>query len=312
MSKTKLQNTIRRDGPISHSFFQYKHNLSKLKLSKTMKQLCPPQIAVYNNTLRLTAGIGLQAYTGWAVAGGYQNHPSMWNVNDIKLLFSQANILSNNTNSDVPNPNTQKIYLKKATFELMITNQTNDPVHCTIYDCQARRDEQTNVNYYNPGAAWHTGASADMFNTNTDVVVGSTPFSMQSFVEHYQVQKVTTVDLHTGGHHQHRVVSKPMIAFSYEIVEALNSSASSAVRNLTSFPMVVIHGFPANDSTTKTQISTNNVGVDLIWKIQYEYELFGVSTSNITFTNNLPTTFTVAGEFVNDLTGALTNPTVVA
>lgn len=75
--------------------------------------------------------------------------------------------------------------------------------------------------------------------------------------------------------------------------------AQYGFRGLTCFTMLVDHGFPYNDSTTKTQVSTGKTALDVVWRKQYKYTYITDNSNNYYITNSLPSTFGV-GENVFD------------
>lgn len=289
MTKSKLYLKVKHDGPISESRFTWPQRQSSFKLGK-FKKLLAPQYYIQNGTARVTAGVGVQ---GFLSNGG----PGIWTPTDITAIMG----LASNVAPASTNPKTQKVYFKSCINELMLTNQTNDPVHCQIYECVARRDT-ANAGYWNPGIAWLTG-DIDQGTGGICAMVGSNPFQSAAFTEFWLVEKVIDVNLHSGGHHIHRSTSKINHVFNDEVIQSLAAS-NACVGKLTRFSLVVIHGYPANDSDTQTQISTNACAIDMVWRKQFEFEVLERSTTQFTAINNLPTAFTVASSIINDLTAA--------
>lgn len=294
-TKKKMTKKVKVDGPISESSFKWPKAISSFSLGK-FKKLTAPQIFVTNQTFRLSAGIGIQGFTAATV-------PTIWSVQDLTSIFTQAAVLTA-TPVNVPNPKTQKVYLKSCRFELMMTNQTNDVVHCQIYECLARRDIFSGSNYSTPGQAWVQGCTdagaGTVYNT-----VGSSPFQVPGFTEFFKVEKIIDVNIHSGAHHIHRTKSSPHAVLNDEIMQAVGSTQAS-VGHWTRFSMVIVHGYALNDSMTSTQISTAAVNIDLIWRKQYEFEVLERSTTQVTQVNNLPTSFTNAGQIQSDVVNAIT------
>lgn len=293
---------IRNDGPMSNSFFHWPRRASSLRLG-ILKKTMTPQFYIQNAYSRLEAGVGVQAVP---IAPAY---PMLWSPSDLLGMFTQARISSTTTaptNNTVINPATQNILLKSCTSELMITNQTNDVVHLTLYECVARKDTY-NGNYYNPGVAWSQG-TFDQGNTTAYLMVGSNPFQTPAFTKFYRVERVIDINLHTGGHHVHRSKSTMNHLMNYEEYQAATSSGT--IRGVSRFTLPVIHGYPSNDSTTHSQISTTAVAIDMVWKKQYQYYVFDRSTVGFSVSNVLPTSYTVGGEIINDLTGVATGSVI--
>lgn len=290
---------VRNDGPISNSYFRWPARLKYVKIGKQLKAVTSPQYWVANSTFRIDCTVGIQAF----VANG---GPAYWSSTDITAIMNQATISSATAGAVIgytPNPKTQKVLLKSCTAELMMTNQTNDVVHCRIYDVVARRDISS-ANFYNPGIAWVTGVT-DQGIASQMQVVGSNPFQTPGFTTMWQVEKVTDVNLHTGGHHCHRTKSVINHMFNDEIIQAIGAS-NSAIKGITRYSLVVIHGYPGNDTVTKTQatISTNACALDMVVSKQYQYMVFEKSSTFANNSNALPTSYANAESIINDLTGA--------
>lgn len=297
--KKSLFTQLRNDGPMSNSYFRWPARISHFKLNKSLTKTLSPQYYVSNNYLRLEAPVGKQAFPtfGGVVSGGV---PVIWSSADISSIFTQAKTIAGST---ITNPLTQKVYLKSCTFEMMFTNQTNDVVHLSIYELVARRDI-TNGNFWYPGEAWIQGQIDNANDPDINTIVGSNPFQVPAFTQMYRVEKVLDINLHSGGHHVHRSKSTINHVLNYEALYAIGTS-TSALKGITRYSFPIIHGYPLNDSTTKTTISTAPVGVDMVWRKQYQYYVLEHSTNVVSKTNNLPTTFAVGGQITNDLTGAI-------
>lgn len=273
-TRTKLfQTAYKRDGPVSESFFRYRYK-KQVKLGKPLKQLLGDQTMVANEATRLTYAVNQQATTVL---------PAVYNSSDVGNILAQAAtiVTSSGTNTNY------KCLLESFNAKLMITNQTNDVVRLTLYDIVPRRDI-TNASYCPPNNAWVTGDAAAAGGTSAYQYVGSTPFQTPAFTRLYKVQKVTTLDLHTGGHHIHRTVGKPMLTFDKQTITEITAGSNTAIRNLTAYTMVVIHGYPVNDGTTKTNVGLANGAVDMVLVKQYKFKVMESSVASISqLTSNL-------------------------
>nr|WAE42474.1 MAG: capsid protein [Cressdnaviricota sp.] len=288
---------LQRDGPVSTSYFHWPTKMKKVKLPRSLIHTEAPLNYVQNSSARLDCGVGLQAVS--TIANGL---PGMFTKNDMISLFAQAAIANiSGGGTSVQNPVTQKIHIRDIHMELLFSNATNDVVHLMIYDCVCRRDIASGA-FYQPSLAWQQGATDAGVSTDWSVV-GSTPFSVPGFTEFWEIEKITDVDLHTGGHHKHKTSFQPFCVINNEIVGA--GGNTPAWGKLTRYSMVVVHGYPINDSTTKTQVSTASCSLDMVWKKSYQFDVLERSTTTITAVNNLLGSFTVAGVATNDLTGAL-------
>lgn len=193
--------------------------------------------------------------------------------------------------------------MKNCKGELLLTNQGNDLCHMTIYDCVSRRDQYNGSSTLDPWSAWSVGCN-DASSANTNTYVGSHPFVIPGFTELYKVEKVTQVDLHTGGHHRHSVKISPNRMISREILtNVVGTSGIGNLRNLTRFSMIVMHGYPTN-ATGGTTVSTSHGAID--WVQTREYKFYGLTMNRaVEGTSNTLTTLATES-IVNDLTGVVT------
>lgn len=285
---------VKYDGTMSSTFHRWV-NRTKPFRAPGFKQIMAPQFFVENAAANLTTAIGLQNF----LSGG---GPALFTPFDINAIYTQAASITA-SGLAVPNLKTQKVLIDSCTSELLITNATNDVVHLTIYDCVARRDI-ANASYWNPGQAWLTGAT-DQGNVAIPTYVGSNPFQTAAFTQFWIVEKVFDVNLHSGGHHRHSSKSIVNHIINDELVQEM-PAASASYGKLTRYQFVVIHGYPLNDSTTKTQVSTAGVAIDMVWRKQYKYRILERSSTAFSAQNLLPGSFGVSGSIINDLTGAVT------
>jgi len=288
------QKITKRDGPISESKFHWPKTVSSRPLDKNLKKMLAPQIFNQTASARVTAAIGQQGFQTGAMPGLF----TIQDMSDIFTKVAELTILAGG--GIVVNPNTQKLYFKSCSSELMMTNQTNDPAHVIIYDCVARRDSSS-ANFVNPGVSWQQGC-VDSGSATQYQTVGNNPFAIPLFTEFWKIEKITDVNLHSGGHHVHKTWLDPMHVMDREIQIALGTTGA-CIGKWTRFSLVVIHGYPLNDSVTQTQISTSAVAVDMVWRKQYEIEVLERSTTQMAQTNTLVTSFAVGGEIIDDLTG---------
>jgi hypothetical protein len=85
------------------------------------------------------------------------------------------------------------------------------------------------------------------------------------------------------------------------------SLVSAGLRGVTEHTLFVIVGYPAHDSTTKTQVSTGAVSMDIIATQNYQFGY--VAADNVTYTRiqTLPGNFAVGEETMNEELGELQN-----
>lgn len=299
-TKTKLNQKIKtsKDGPVSVSNFA--HNMKGWKLGK-FKKIISPQFYVVNKALRVTGTSGIQ--TGYGIIEWY-------NTNDLNSIFSAYTTYLNANTLGGSSATSSKIYHKRMAGELLITNQTNDVSVIKIYDCVARRDlSAAMTNYNDPWTAWVYGSTVSDVpsGSNSSQVVGSSPFQTSAFTEFYKVLKITEVDLHSGGHHRHKVTISPNRTFNYELESAIGSTLGAQFKGWCHFSMIVAHGYPDNSAATKTTVTTAQVNFDFVQKKQYEWYAVSQNKTNITYNNNL--TVVNDEEIITDLTGLVTSVT---
>lgn len=224
---------------------------------------------VSNESGRLNVGVGVQDafYTSFFRSG------------DVTSIFSTFTL-----------PNISRVLLRSVSAELMITNQADSVCRVTLYDVIARRDNAVSTNVQSPTGAW-AHSYADQGTLDADyTVVGSTPFSAGLFTQWFKVLKITHVDMPAGHIHCHRVHYEPNKALDGEV----KNYVGQQYKGLTCYTMVVAHGTPANDTTTKTQVSTSTAHLDWVSRRQYKYSFIADNTSTFTKTNTLSTSFGVS------------------
>lgn len=279
---------IQRDGPVSKSFFHVRLKQG-FKIPRNMKQLVATQFYLNNAIAKGQHPVNEQLIT---------NVSQMYSGLDCANMYNAALSLI----TDSTRHANAKIYLQSCNQRTMITNQTNDVVRLAIYDIVPRKDVY-NSTYVPPQAAWTVGLASAGATASSSTFVGATPFHSLVFTKLYKVQKVTNLELHSGGHHVHTVVAKPNRMIDGQYISEVGANANYGFANLTCYTMVVQHGFPVNDGTTKTNIGTAEGNVDFITTRQYKYRIYGSDVSDF----RLATTALVnpgTEAIINDLTGA--------
>jgi len=234
---------------------------------------------VNNNAVRLNASVGSQ------------------NNNTVNNMFNQTDLAL--ISSKISSNNTQKFICKSCSAETMITNQDVGNVRIYIYDIIARRD-LTSSGVSNPSNAWNNSYTDEGGSGTSNQIVGTTPFSGDTFTQFYRVVKITHCTLAQGQTHTHRVRFAPNKIIDEEVV----NNVSNGVKGLSTFTMLVYHGVPYNDLTTQSQVSTGAVALDVVTRRQYKYSWMNDSTTSFSSTNSLPSSFTVQEEVMDIGTGA--------
>jgi len=189
--------------------------------------------------------------------------------------------------------NTGKLFCKQVRCETTFKNQSTGEVKMEIYEMRCRKDLPTTAVQNNIANLWQDGI-IDQGGSGADFVnYGSSPFDSGLVREAFQRVKKTTVFLPGGSSHIHTTFSQPHKWLEMEYV--INNTSITTYENLTTITFVVVTGMPANDSTTKTQVSCSAAAVDYI-SVQ-EYIVQGLGTTRKVYSSNstaLPTSFTVS------------------
>lgn len=279
-SKTKMHQSAKGvpgSGGTYSTFFYGRRKMPRA-ISTVYKQLAKNYRAM-NGSVRLTASVGTQ------------------NVNTPNTMFSQSDLTT--IAGLISASNTTRYCVLSCSAELMLTNQDLANVRVYIYDIIARRDLPTGISF--PDGAWGAGYADEGGAASNDTIIGATPYSSDQFTQFFKVLKTTHVTLGQGQSHSHRIRFAPNRTLDQEYIKNLGPGA----KGLTCFTMVVYHGLPENDSTTKTQVSTGQVALDCVWRRQYKYTYLPDYTTTWTTNNTLPAAFTVAENIVDIGAGSI-------
>lgn len=260
-------------GGDSKSYYT-KVNRTKSKIGKL--EIVPSNV-VQNSSGRLTAGVGVQAY---ATIGTY------FDKTDIVSLFATG---PGSTYSST------RIQLRSVHAVAMVTNQETANCYATIFDIIPKRDGSTGsvspLAVLQAGMADNVGAIA-----STYTCPGATPYSNPRFTEFFKVVNRTEVVLSPGQTHSHVVHYAPNKMYSHE----LDSFITGGIRGVTMWSVILYHGSPCNDITTKTQVSLSACALDYVIKEEYKFAYVHNNTGIASVINDLPIAFTVAGNVMED------------
>lgn len=235
---------------------------------------------VYNGSGRAGAAVGLQ---------DVQVPLTMFNSTDVQALLT--NIQTNWKNT--------RAVLMSCSAEVLLTNQDIGNARITLYDIVARRDLAAS-NVSDPSTAWgHSYGDQTASNSNSNLL-GSTPFSADLFTQFFKVLKITHITLGQGQSHTHRVHYQPNKKIDGEYVQYENQG----FKGLTCFTMMVDHGMPYNDTTTKTSVSSGKSAIDYVWRKQYKYTFVSDVSNTYYVTNSLPGSFAVSESVMDIGSGA--------
>lgn len=259
-------------GGDSRSYFKLKKPLK----SKIGKLELTPGLIINNSSFRIEAQTGFQ------------------NSAILATYYTDVDVNQHFTLSDTSA--SAKVFLQSVHGEALITNQCNVNARITIYDVLARRDANagaTDPQYaFANGFADNTGGLAANYS-----VPGASPYDNPRFVEYFKILRKTPVILSPGAVHSHEVHYAPNQMFSHEIT---SYTLSSAIGGLTLYTFMVFHGSPINDKTTQTQVSLAHQALDVVQKEAYRYKYCSVGHGVASITQTIPTSFTVAGNVMED------------
>lgn len=259
-------------------------SLSKTYLGKktpfvpksVLRTLAPLRNSV-NGAAQLIAGVGVQNAISPLI---------LWNVNDLATLMTRAG----KTTTAVA-----KLIAESVYAECVMTNCFKSNCFVTIYDCIARKDIGSNNN--TPLQSWSTGDSKENA-SSTITTLGQMPFESESFNQFWKVVRQTKVTLAQGATHRHCVSGSPNRTLSSTYTDEVYG-----VKGLTYGILIIIHGQPANDSVTQTQVRLGSAGLNIVYRYEYDFKSLDYNLTNTVYTNNLGTSFTTAEQMVDPGSG---------
>lgn len=278
-SMTKTSHSRSEADPLGGSVSKFSMVKPKVRLGNVEK-LTEPQIVVTNGAGRLTSLIGKQE-GGILLA-------EMTPV-DVVSLF-------NNT-FGTANKSTKGL-IKSCVSEIMFTNTENVPLRYTLYDIIAKHDGNSTI--VDPLTAFQTGNADPAGGSAASYLVpGVDPYMNPRFREYFHVVEQTTGTLLPGNVHTHKSYYECNRLISNEI----STYTSSFIKGLTHYTMIIFHGTPENDSTTKTQVSISAANIDYVVKRKWTTKLVYYPFQSNSVTNSLALAFGVGGQILNEFTG---------
>lgn len=277
-----LVQVAEQDG-IGGSFTNFNYGRYKLTLPKSvLKTLCK-NYTMTNNAGQLTTTPGVQ------------------NVADLNIMFTSADIatfpvMTGNTNA--------KIMCLGVRSEILFTNAANTTARLTMYDVVPRRDV-SNATITGPTQAWVHG-EADEGASGAYAFPGITPFSSKSFTELFRVVQKSNVLLAQGATHIHKTEYFPNKSIDYGVMHY-----GSIWKSLSAFTMVVWHGQVSDAVTGGAGASIGATKINYVVSKEYVTANLYQTTSNVSATNSLPTSFT-GGENTISLGSGLVAPETTA
>lgn len=254
------------------SFFLKKKNYLEDSVSKELA----PVRSVLNNAVQVKSAMGLQAVSCPLI---------LYNVTDVTTL-----------NADIGDgaATNARLCLQKVVADVHISNIYLSNVQVDIYDCIARKDLSTGV-VANPLLAWSQG-DTDEGAASEYTKIGATPFQTELFNTYWRVAKTTRVTLGAGQLHRHHVAMDVFRAMNYSYY----NNAGYGFADLTYSTLLVIRGSPANDTTTQTQVSIGECGVNIVYAKEYLTKMLYLNQAIVKdHSSLLATGFTVGEQVIN-------------
>lgn len=238
-------------------------------LPKHVEDALPPQKIVSTTPFQLKSAVGKQN------------------------ILSTSALLSSGLATTFTGNGITKVLYKKGTMDITMNNIFLSNCYIMIYDVVARKDvDQAAI--FKPDLAWIQG-DTDQSASTAYTILGSTPFQSEAFNQFYRVEQITNIVLAAGGTHVHKVKIQPERVIS----SAYSKYAQYDLKDISYHCMIEIHGSPANDSTTQTQVSVGQGGLNIIVDQEETLKQLQNATPTITLFNSLPTAFTVGEQVVN-------------
>lgn len=241
----------------------------KSYLPKHVENALPPRVFQGNVGLQLKSGVG------------FQNAGAMISA----LVPGDVTALTGDKMS--------RALLHKFTGDVTMNNIMLSNCYIIIYDIVARKDIALSA-VRNPLVTWSQGGS-DEGTATAYTYLGSTPWQSEAFNQYYDVKQVTNIVLAAGGTHVHKTRLEPnrLISSSYA------TYTPYGFKDLSYFCVVEVHGAPANDTVTQTQVSIGAAALNIIVDVETTLKQIQNQTPTITTNNTLVFPFTVAEQVLN-------------
>lgn len=251
-------------------YSMFTQKAGKTYLPPHVENALAPQVIQANGATQLKSAVGLQ------------------NVSTPLNLFYPA-IATTYTGDKI-----SRVLYDTARGDVTINNIYLSNCYVIIYDIFSRKDAASGSAISSPSAAWGQG-DTDESNTPAITYLGSSPWQSEAFNQFYRVAQVTNIVLGAGATHVHKVRLSPKRV----IPAAYAYYSGGMLKDLTYWCMVEIHGSPANDTTTQTQVSVGVSGINIVNDQEHVIKQLLKSTPTITTNNGLLGSFTVGEQVVN-------------
>lgn len=250
-------------------YSMFSHGSGKGYLPTSVESTLPPQAIQANLAMQLKSPIGEQ------------------NIVDAMQIFgpSLATVYTGDKIS--------RVIYQKASGDLTLNNIYLSNAYVIIYDIFARRDSASG-SISTPSLSWSQG-DVDESATGAYKKLGSTPWQSECFNQFWEVKQVTNVVLAAGATHVHKV----RLNLNKVVSAARAQYNNGMLGGITYWCLIEVHGSPANDTVTQTQVTVGAGGLNIIADQEQVLRQLNKSTPTITTTNTLLTAFSNAEQVVN-------------
>jgi len=158
------------------------------------------------------------------------------------------------------------LYIQNQYARFKITNQSNVVTDVYLYDLKARRDiDSGETPDFTPTALMDdvvtslvgSGLSTTAMDKNT---IGFNPFTFRDFKRSWQLVKTKKVTLNPGQTHVHI-----MSSMGAKIIGGERITGHYAAKDVTKALLMKVEGYPANDTTTVTNVGVYTGVLDVTW-----------------------------------------------
>lgn len=254
-----------------YSSFHYR---KKNWLEKSIDKSIAPTKVEFANAGQILSGIGKQ------------------NIQVVGTAFLQSEIAT--IYADIfSSTKNDRFLLKKCQLRTVFSNIFLSNVTVDIYDIIARKDVGSS-SISDPVVAWAQG-DIDSGATSGYTQVGATPYQTEVFNQYFKVMQTTRVVLGAGQQHAHHVDLEPHRLMSWPYW----NYTGYGFKDLTYYCVVVLHGAPANDTMTQTQVTVGQGGLNFIFEKEYTASVVYYPTAQVKTHNSLLTAFSNAEQTVN-------------
>lgn len=300
--KRPRSNATRRSGKRFKGRKGYKRVSKRFALS-IARGLTAPNFYVWNQGIRISQTAGKQA---WFCPGADTSTNGLDFLCGTFDLGAIGGKVSSNWNT-----RSQQFFLENAEQVVHFTNQGSAPIQLERYNCVCRKDLQdvifgsddTNQPFSVALAQW--SATQNFITTGDLTSLGVDLFQIRGFVDHFKVLSKKLIQLGPGESisMKLRCGQGRKITSTYE-GDDLGKLVATA--GLTYLQVFKVYGLPSNDSTTKTSatVTSGQVQLDYIMTRRYTYTFVQDIESDMFGVNNLPASFAVAQDVMNEDTAA--------